>query len=51
MAYSTLTLDVADRVATIATNRPDKLNALSDQLITSSDRRWTRWPGATTWPA
>ena len=27
-------LDVADRIATIATNRPDKLNALNDQLIT-----------------
>lgn len=34
MAYQTLTLDVADRIATIATNRPDKLNALNDQLIT-----------------
>ncbi len=34
MPYSTLTLDVADRIATIATNRPDKLNALNDQLIT-----------------
>ena len=34
MTYQTLTLDVADRIATIATNRPDKLNALNDQLIT-----------------
>ncbi len=34
MTYSTLTLDVADRIATIATNRPDKLNALNDALIT-----------------
>ena len=34
MTYTTLTLDVADRIATIATNRPDKLNALNDQLIT-----------------
>jgi enoyl-CoA hydratase len=34
MTYSTLTLTVADRIATIATNRPDKLNALNDQLIT-----------------
>jgi enoyl-CoA hydratase len=34
MPYQTLTLDVADRIATIATNRPDKLNALNDQLIT-----------------
>ena len=34
MPYQTLTLDVADRIATVATNRPDKLNALNDQLIT-----------------
>lgn len=34
MTYTTLTLDVADRIATIATNRPDKLNALNDALIT-----------------
>jgi enoyl-CoA hydratase len=34
MTYSALTLDVADRIATISTNRPDKLNALNDQLIT-----------------
>ena len=34
MTYSALTLDVTDRIATIATNRPDKLNALNDQLIT-----------------
>lgn len=34
MTYETLTLSVADRIATIATNRPDKLNALNDQLIT-----------------
>ena len=34
MTYHALTLEVADRIATIATNRPDKLNALNDQLIT-----------------
>ena len=34
MAYTTLLLDVADRVATITANRPDKLNALNDALIT-----------------
>ncbi|GJG85093.1 crotonase [Gemmatimonadetes bacterium T265] len=34
MAYTTLTLDVADRIATITANRPDKLNALNDALIT-----------------
>ena len=34
MAYTALTLDVADRIATITANRPDKLNALNDVLIT-----------------
>jgi len=33
MPYETLTLDVAERVATITVNRPDKLNALSDATI------------------
>lgn len=34
MAYQTLTLDVADRIAVLSVNRPDKLNALNDQVIT-----------------
>ena len=34
MAYQTLALDVADRIATITVNRPDKLNALADLVIT-----------------
>ena len=38
MTYSALTLEVADRIATIAANRPDKLNALNDQLITELGR-------------
>ena len=33
MAYELLTLDVADRIATITVNRPDKLNALNDALM------------------
>ncbi len=37
-AYTTLTLDVADRIATITANRPDKLNALNDALITELGR-------------
>ena len=33
MPYSTLTFDVADRIATITVNRPDKLNALNGTVI------------------
>jgi enoyl-CoA hydratase len=33
MPYSYLTLDVADRIATLTVNRPDKLNALNDATI------------------
>jgi len=33
MAYETITLTIADRIATVTVNRPDKLNALNDQVI------------------
>ena len=40
-AYEFLLLDVADRIATVTINRPDKLNALNAQVIGELDRRFT----------
>ena len=34
MSYQFLTIAVADRIATLTVNRPDKLNALGDAIIT-----------------
>jgi enoyl-CoA hydratase len=33
MAYQTIALTVTDRIATVTLNRPDKLNALTDEMI------------------
>ena len=38
MPYTTLSLSVSDRVATITVNRPDRLNALNDATIAELDR-------------
>jgi len=38
MSYQFLQFDVADRIATITVNRPDKLNALNDATIAELGR-------------
>ena len=48
MTYELLTLDVADRIATITINRPDKLNALNDASMAELGRviEQIRWDEA-----
>src|ERR687895_323682 len=38
MAYQHLTLEVADRIATLTVSRPDKLNALNDATVAELGR-------------
>ncbi len=40
-AYEFLLLDVAERIATVTINRPDKLNALNAKVIGEMDRMFT----------
>src|SRR5688572_26225378 len=48
MTYELLKLDVADRIATITINRPDKLNALNDASMAELGRviEQVRWDAA-----
>ena len=43
MTYDTILLDLADNVATITLNRPDKLNALTPRVLQEAT---ARFPGS-----
>jgi enoyl-CoA hydratase/carnithine racemase len=42
MSYETVQFDVADRIATITLNRPDRLNAVNQQMKDDLKECWTR---------
>jgi enoyl-CoA hydratase/carnithine racemase len=45
MSYETIRYEVADRIATITFNRPDRLNAINQQMIADLDDAYARAEG------